>query len=642
MFLMNKFGHSTRPERVYFYLYMVLVVALMFYISLRAAPFIFGRESGKCIVLSGPCVYEVSDGSTGEISLPDRLAVPEGTSVTVTTVLPERIGQNDFLAYYPYHQTARVYIDGRLRAGYDGTPSVYETDLKSKGMRFLPLSEEDAAKTLSVTYTSILTRYIGVLNEFMVGDRMAALQHAFRHGYFVILSGILLLFFGLSMIGVGAAEQRSRELFASFGFLGFLSVFAGIWCVLQTNMGQVFFTNTAWLQWMETFSLSMLPFAMSRFMDLCERRRFGHLYDVWGSFNLAVVVCDLVASGLDYDMLHIVWLVHLSLFGTVAIGLGTVIYLQLKDKTLYTDIRWVAVGIVILAVSGLAEMGIFYVSFTFQDGTFFVVGVLTFLLCSFIWVCRCHIRFATEEEMASEQGRMRNTLLENISNAVVRPVEIIRTQSAAIASTCESDVTKRCSNEIHDEAIRILSLLDDILDYVKLETGMVSVKQTPYETETLVRAIRRRGESFRSNQNVVFECRTDPRMPKSFMGDFEKIKRVVNTLISSSLLYTKEGLVRVDLTFAMAGFGQGGDLIITVQDTGGGIPENISVSRVFTLDTNAGGNGPELTLSVAGALVHLMGGEIRVKETGGSGTVVVMSLPQQILDATPIGMKNGE
>ena len=80
MFLMNKFGHSMRPERVYFYLYMVLVVALMFYISLRAAPFIFGRESGKCIVLSGPCVYEVSDGSTGEISLPDRLAVPEGSA----------------------------------------------------------------------------------------------------------------------------------------------------------------------------------------------------------------------------------------------------------------------------------------------------------------------------------------------------------------------------------------------------------------------------------------------------------------------------------------------------------------------------------------------------------------------------------
>ncbi len=622
-----------RPGRVLLYLYLAFVMVLMFFVSLCIAAAFFDVSRGGCTVLPNPIHYETSDMQGGEIHLPNRIGVRRGGSVTVTAKLPEVYAGETYLAYYPYHQEAYVYIDGDLREHYNGTDSFFETNLPSKGVRFIPISQQDAGKDLSVTYTSKEQRYIGVLNEILIGSPRAVLYHNFHGTLFVMVVGMLILFYGMMLFGISFA-QADRELRLPYNYLGMLSFCVGAWFVLQTNAGQIFVGNTAWLQWIETLMLAMVPFPMARFMDICEQRRYGKAFDIVSILNLGVVLLDLLLTAVGCDMLMIIWVIHAAIAISTVCGLVSIILLKLHEKEIYANIRWIVAASLIMAACGLAEIFVYYVLPQFGDGTFFIIGVLTFLLCCFIWVRQRHLRHMTVRQTVVAQSRMRNALLENVSNAIERPTEIVQTQSAAIASICNSQWTRKAADDIHDEAARILSMLDDIADYVKLETKMLSPQNIPYEVESLVRAIGRRAEIYRTNKDIQFSCDVDPMVPKALLGDVEKIKRIINSLLASSFRFTKEGGVHVSLAFSAAGFVRRGDLTITVADSGGGIPKDVNANRLFVMTKqNADSNGPTLSLSVVGGMARMLGGNVRIKETNEHGTTIVVTIPQQVVDA---------
>lgn len=462
MLLMNILKKWFRGTDAVFFIYMFVVACLVLFVSMHVAMAFFDGEKEACVPVKTHFAYETSDGATGRVVLPSRIPVSKDGWIKLEGALPLKIRDGMFLAYYPYHQEAHVYIGGELRAVYKGTDSVFETDLASKGIRFLPVSEEDGGKTLEVVYTSEVPRYIGVLNEFMIGSKPAIARASFHSGLFVLLVGVFLTFCGLTLVGISFAELKNSDLMVPYAYLGLTAFFAGAWFVLQTNAAQMAVANTAWLQWIETMSLAMISFPMARFYDACEKGRFRTVCNVICACDIAVLLANLLLTAMDIDPLAFIWTVHAALYASCVFGSATIIYLRIKQDPLYEEVRWVAAAGAFLLLFGSMELVVYYVNPKLSDGTFFVIGVLTFLFGCFVWVRRLHRSQETEEETIMTQARVKKALLQNISMALKRPAATIERESEAIAKRSENEAVRAAAGEIHELTEPLLAAIGRI------------------------------------------------------------------------------------------------------------------------------------------------------------------------------------
>ncbi|MBQ7676782.1 MAG: hypothetical protein IJT32_00975 [Lachnospiraceae bacterium] len=459
---MNNFKKWFKGTDAVFFIYMTVVAGLVLFVSMQVATAFFDGTKEDCVPMKTHFTYETSDGRTGRVRLPARIAVSKDGYISVSGVLPEKIREGMFLAYYPYHQEAHVYIDGELRGVYTGTESVFETNLPSKGLRFLPVTEADAGKELNVIFTSRVPRYIGVVNEFLIGSKSAIARVSFRGGLFVLLVGVFLTFCGVTLIGISFAELKNSELMVPYAYLGLTATFAGNWFVLQTNAAQMVIGNTAWLQWMESMSLAMITLPLVRFFDACEKGRFRRTCNVICSLDVAVILLMLFLTTLDYDALSFIWMVHIAMFASSAFGLVTIGYLRIKGDPLFAELRWVAAAGVFLMLFGTLELVVYYIRPNLCDGTFFVIGVVTFLFGCFVWVRRLHHDQETEEEAVTTQARVKKALLQNISAALKNPSAVIERESEAIAQRSENEKIKKAAEEIHELSGPLLAVVGRI------------------------------------------------------------------------------------------------------------------------------------------------------------------------------------
>ena len=193
-----------------------------------------------------------------------------------------------------------------------------------------------------------------------------------------------------------------------------------------------------------------------------------------------------------------------------------------------------------------------------------------------------------------------------------------------LADTDLSPEQQEYARTIHRSAETLLDLVNDVLDFSKLEAGKVEVEAVRFSLRALL------GEvaellAFRARQKgLVYESVVDPAAPDWLGGDPSRLRQVLVNLAGNAIKFTDRG--RVEVRAAMeAGDGDSVMLRFTVSDTGIGIPPE-RLPRLFQPFTQAdasttrrfGGTG--LGLSISKRLVHLMGGDIGVESAPGRGS----------------------
>src|SRR5258708_10091398 len=203
------------------------------------------------------------------------------------------------------------------------------------------------------------------------------------------------------------------------------------------------------------------------------------------------------------------------------------------------------------------------------------------------------------------------------------------------------------SKTIHASGNDLLTLINDILDLSKIESGTVVVDPTDLQLDDLQRYVERTFRHVAEAKTVDFFIRLDSRLPKSMFADAKRLQQVLKNLLSNAFTFTHQGHVTLTIEPVTTGWdpqnenlNRAGDVIaFSVRDTGIGISAD-KQQIIFEAFQQADGStsrkygGTGLGLPISRELSNLLGGEIQLRSIPGKGSTFTLYLPTQYVGAT--------
>lgn len=185
-------------------------------------------------------------------------------------------------------------------------------------------------------------------------------------------------------------------------------------------------------------------------------------------------------------------------------------------------------------------------------------------------------------------------------------------------------------------------IIDDILDFSKVEAGKMEIHLEPTRIGDVVAALQRAHGKIASSHGLELHCSIDPRIRPVVMLDSLRLQQILGNFISNAIKFTPTG--RIDLRVRLvARNGDREQLRYEVEDTGIGIaPEH--QQRIFRpfeqADANPAGRsgGTGLGLSICRRLAELLGGQVSMTSELGKGTTMVLDLPVTATDRPPVAV----
>ncbi len=239
---------------------------------------------------------------------------------------------------------------------------------------------------------------------------------------------------------------------------------------------------------------------------------------------------------------------------------------------------------------------------------------------------RKHAEALLKETLArAEQANVaKSQFLANMSHEIRTPMNAILGMLTLLQRTGLTDRQREYTTKTEGAARSLLSLLDDILDFSKVEAGKMTLDPRPFQLDKLLRNLSVILSASVGDKGIEMLFDIDPDVPRSLVGDDLRLQQVLINLAGNAIKFTEHGEVVLRVTVvardddtAVLGFG--------IRDTGIGIaPEHLDqIFRGFSQAESSttrrfGGTG--LGLAISQRLVSLMGDEIRVESTLGHGS----------------------
>jgi signal transduction histidine kinase/DNA-binding NarL/FixJ family response regulator len=239
------------------------------------------------------------------------------------------------------------------------------------------------------------------------------------------------------------------------------------------------------------------------------------------------------------------------------------------------------------------------------------------------------------KDAAEASNRTKTEFLAKISHDIRTPLNAILGSADLLSQTALSADQGEYVNMFQRNCRRLVALINDFLDFSRIEAGAVRVERAPYDIRaTVADAVATFRESA-ARKGIILGVKIDPAAPGWALGDPLRIQQVLVNLLSNALKFTTTGQVDVNLKVLSAA-GSGDQLRFEVSDTGPGIrledQDKIFARFVQLPNQSNGQRGTGLGLTICHDLVELMGGEIGVASREGSGSTFHFSLPLEAVD----------
>ena len=224
---------------------------------------------------------------------------------------------------------------------------------------------------------------------------------------------------------------------------------------------------------------------------------------------------------------------------------------------------------------------------------------------------------------AEKASKMKSLFLANMSHEIRTPLNAIEGFSRVMVETDSQEERMNYMEIIESNNNRLLSLVNEILDLSRVESGEIIIKNNPTDLNYLMTSIKQLFK-FRCPETVSLVW-NKPQLPVMMKTDENRITQVFSNLISNALKHTPKGVI----TFGYEVLNDTREIRFFVKDTGTGIDPNF-IEHIF--DTYASQDAEQqrgfgLGLALCRIIVEKMGGTINVESTLGKGSLFTFTLP---------------
>jgi signal transduction histidine kinase len=233
-----------------------------------------------------------------------------------------------------------------------------------------------------------------------------------------------------------------------------------------------------------------------------------------------------------------------------------------------------------------------------------------------------------------EASRLKSEFLSTMSHELRTPLNaMIGFTELMIAGVSGpmSDKQKHQLGRIHANSLRLLSLIDHVLDLSRIEAGRIEIQNEPFSPREMVARVTAQTSSLLEGKPVKFSVDIAETLPATVLGDPARIEQIVINLLSNAFKFTEKG----DVVLSVSPLLERGQWSFSVRDTGIGIPPHAQeyiFEEFRQVDGSArrmyGGSG--LGLTICRNLCRLMDGDIRVQSTLGVGSTFTVTLPLKV------------
>lgn len=247
------------------------------------------------------------------------------------------------------------------------------------------------------------------------------------------------------------------------------------------------------------------------------------------------------------------------------------------------------------------------------------------------------------QQEAEAANMAKSSFLANMSHEIRTPINAILGMNEMILREEKDPAIRGYAGNIQASGNSLLSIVSDVLDISKIESGKLEIIPVDYEVNSLISdccnmaADRAKAKEL----ELLVECADN--VPMKLCGDETHIRQIIMNLLTNAVKYTEKGTVKLIVS---GRFTDGGFVLkVDVSDTGIGIaeenlPQLFTQFQRFDLQRNRNIEGTGLGLSIVKRLCDLMSGTITARSVLGSGSTFTVELPQKVVDSTPCGGVN--